>query len=242
MDRLLVLWHHNGDRGAREELVRRFLPLARNLASGYTGSSGPLEDLAQVAALGLLAAIDRFEPKRGIPFVAFAVPTILGELKRHLRDHCWSMHVPRSTKELALEVARARDALAASLRRSPSLSELAEALALSPAQVCNGFLAGACYRILSIDAAVGSGEAHPKSIAETHGTVDDGYDLVDAVASWRSAIKQLPADDRRLLSLRFVHELTQTETAAQIGTSQMTVSRLQRRAMGQFHELVGATP
>ncbi len=242
MDRLLVLWRDNGDRGAREELVRRFLPLARRLASGYTGSSQPLEDLAQVAALGLLAAIDRFEPKRGIPFGAFAVPTILGELKRHLRDHRWSMHVPRSTKELALDLARARDALAASLRRSPSLSELAEALGLSPVQVCDGFLAGACYRILSIDAPARNGEAHPESIAATRGTVDDGYDLVDAVASWRSAIQQLPADDRRLLSLRFVHELTPTEIAARIGTSQMTVSRFQRRAVGQIRELVGATP
>src|SRR5829696_5195932 len=151
---LLVRYHQHGDLAAREELVERFLPLARDLALRYTYTDEPFDDLLQVASLGLIKAIDRFEPGRGTKFTSYAAPTILGELKRHFRDKGWALHMPRDLQERTLAVSRAREGLSKELGRSPKVREVAEQLGCSVEQVLEAQEAAASYEAASLDAPV----------------------------------------------------------------------------------------
>jgi RNA polymerase sigma-B factor len=231
---LLVRYHKEGDLAAREELVERFLPLARDLALRYTYTDEPFDDLLQVASLGLIKAIDRFEPGRGTKFTSYAAPTILGELKRHFRDKGWSLHVPRDLQERTLAVSRASEVLSTELGRSPKVREVADHLGCSIEQVLEAQEAAASYEAASLNAPTARGDDESATLIEMLGTEDAAYDLVedrDAIASTWLA---LPDVERQVLELRFTQDLTQREIGERIGYSQMHVSRLLRRALNRL--------
>ncbi len=215
---------------ARDELAARYLPLARNLAARYTNPNEPLEDLVQVASLALLRAIDRFSPERGTSFHAFAVPTILGELKRHFRDTGWSVHVPRDAKELALRVDRVSRELTERLGRSPQVDELAQFLGLSVESVLGALEAANAHFGTSLDAPAGGSESDGAPLVEVLGSDDDRLALADTAIDLAAGIRRLPYLERHALSLRFGEDLKQTEIAERLGCSQMQVSRLLARA------------
>jgi RNA polymerase sigma-B factor len=236
-------WRSDGDRAAREQLVVRHLSLARKLATRYGRTQEPFEDLFQVASLGLLKAIDRFDPDRGIAFTSFAVPTILGELKRHFRDKGWAVHLPRGLQELVLRIQDADAKLGSTGRRSPTVGEIADYLNLDPEQVLEGLEAIAAHHATSMDQPIEAGQDEGTSTPhDTVGTVDEGYSLVDTTASLASAVKQLRRADREVLALRFRDDLKQSEIAEKIGVSQMQVSRILRRATDQLRETVDIEP
>jgi RNA polymerase sigma-B factor len=238
--RLLVRYHKEGDLGAREELCERFLPLARDLALRYTYTDEPFDDLLQVASLGLVKAIDRFEPGRGTKFTSYAAPTILGELKRHFRDKGWSLHVPRDLQERTLAVSRATEVLSTELGRSPKVREVAEHLGCSVEQVLEAQEAAASYEAASLDAPTARGDEESASLVELLGGEDSAYELVedrDAIASTWLA---LPEVERKVVELRFMHDLTQREIGERIGYSQMHVSRLLRRALNRLESAAAA--
>ena len=230
-DDLLVSYHDDRDAAAREELVRRFLPFARKLALRYVHSREPLDDLVQVASVGLLNAIERFEPGRGKKFTSFAAPTIVGELKRHFRDKGWTVHVPRDLQERALAVTRQTERLSALLGRSPTLDELAEALNCSIEQVMEAIDAAHNYHPASLDAPIANdGEDHC-ALSETLGDDDIGFELAEHRQALATSWATLSDVEREVLGLRLVEELTQREISQRIGCSQMHVSRLLRRSM-----------
>src|SRR6476469_6648427 len=167
--RLLLRYHEQGDAAAREELVERFLPLARQLARRYQRTSEPLDDLMQVASVGLVKAIDRFDPARGTAFSTYAVPTILGELKRYFRDSGWAVHVPRGVQERAMQVDRAVKELSGTLGRSPSVDEVAEQLHISVEDVLEAMEAGLAYEAVSLDAQRAGGDAEGDTFADSLG-------------------------------------------------------------------------
>lgn len=224
-----------GDTAARDELVERLLPLARRLASRYRNSAESRDDLEQVAYLGLLKAIERADPDRG-ELVRFAVPTIMGELKRHFRDHGWTMRVPRSLQERFLEVGDVVERMTASLGRSPTAREIADEMGLPVEDVVEALDAATAYSPVALDAPRRSEDGDDGSFADTLGEVDEGYERVEYGATLAPALRQLPARQREILRLRFDEDLTQSEIAAQIGISQMHVSRLLRRALEQLRE------
>ncbi len=231
-------WHEEGDWTAREELFNRFLPLARKLAGRYTNPHEPLEDLVQVASLGLLGAIDRFEPNRGVRFPAFAIPTILGELKRYFRNTGWSAHVPRGAQEMALRVDRAARQVSAQTGRQPRVEELAEYLEVRPEDVMAGLDAGTAHYSVSLDAPVGSVDNdEPDTLGDSLGRDDDRYGLVETTISLGSAIGRLPYLERQALTLRLDRDMKQTEIARELQCSQMQVSRLLRRAATKLREM-----
>ena len=228
---LLVRYHLEGDLEAREELVKRFLPLARDLALRYSYTDEPFDDLLQVASLGLIKAIDRFEPGRGTKFTSYAAPTILGELKRHFRDKGWSLHVPRDLQERTLAVSRETEALSKRLGRSPKVREVADALGCTVENVLEAQEAAASYEAASLDAPAARDDDESASLVDLLGDEDGAYDLVEDRQAIASTWKALPDVERQVLELRFVHDLTQREIGEQIGYSQMHVSRLLRRAL-----------
>jgi RNA polymerase sigma-B factor len=237
---LFISWQRDGDVAARDALVERFMPLARSLARRYDRSSEPFDDLVQVACLGLVKAVDRFDIERGHAFASFAVPTILGELKRYFRDSGWAIHVPRGPQERALKVEDARQRLTLRSGRSPTVSEIAEYLELSIEDVLEALQAAQAYDALSLDAPRPSREGDSETYGESLGEEDDRFELVDADVTVAEALRQLPARERRVLQLRFVEDLTQTEIAKRVGVSQMQVSRLLRRALDQLRQITGA--
>ena len=235
---LVIRWREHDDEAAREELLARFLPLARKLAGRYANPHEPLEDLVQVATLGLLGAIDRFDPGRGVRFPAFAVPTILGELKRYFRNTGWSAHVPRGAQEMALRVDRAARQITATSGRHPRVEELAEFLEVTPEDVLTGLDAGAAHYSISLDAPVSTSEdEEPDALVESIGRVDDRYGLVETTVALSAALARLPYLERRALQLRLEHDLKQTEIADTLGCSQMQVSRLLRRAASRVRDM-----
>jgi RNA polymerase sigma-B factor len=234
---LFLRWQRDQDRAARDELVHRFSPLARKLARRYTGANEPFDDLFQVASYGLLKALDRFDPERGVTFSSFAVPTIVGELKRYFRDLGWSAHVPRSAQELALKVQSAEDTLATSTGRSPTVHELAQYMELSIEQVLDGLEAAAAHHSASLEVPLDDGDGDPGTLADTLGVEDAGFALVENSATVAAAMNLLSAREQQVLMLRFFEERTQSEIAEVIGVSQMQISRILRRAITRLTEL-----
>ena len=236
---LAALWRRRGtDPAARAALAERFMPLARSLARRYERSSEPLDDLVQVASLGLVKAIERFDPSRGNAFVSFAVPTILGELRRYFRDCCWDVHVPRGAQERALKLEEAQYRLTGDLGRSPTAIELAQYLEVDVEQVLDAMQASHAYGVVSLDSprTSTSGE-EGGTVGDSLGEIDDRYVLVEDGATIAGALKHLSARERTVLELRFGADLTQSEIAARIGVSQMHVSRLLRHAVEQVRIL-----
>jgi RNA polymerase sigma-B factor len=233
--RLLLRYHREGDLAAREELALRFLPLARQLASRYRHAGESLEDLIQVASLGLLKAIDRYDPGRGEGFARYAVPTMLGELKRHFRDKGWSVHVPRATQELALRVSEALGSLPARLGRAARPRDVASELGASVEEVLEAMEATAAYGSTSLDAPrPSSGEEGPWTYGDQLAEEDRGFELVEIGETLRGSLAALPERERFILRLRFERDMTQAEIAELIGVSQMHVSRLLRRSLDRL--------
>ena len=233
---LLTRYHQQGDLAARDELIRRSLPLARQLARRYRHASEPLDDLEQVASIGLVKAIDRFDPSRGTAFSSYAIPTILGELKRYFRDSAWAVHVPRSVQERVMRVNQTVDDLSRMSGRSPSAGEVAEAIGASGEEVLEAMEAAVAYDAVSLEAPRAADPSDGDSFADTLGVDDRSYDLVEYGAAISETLKALPERDRLVLHLRFIEDLTQSEIAARVGVSQMHVSRLIRRALLRLRE------
>ena len=234
---LFAQWRDHGDQRARQELVERFLPLARKLARRYSGAREPFDDLLQVASLGLVKAVDRFDPARGTAFSSFAVPTILGELKRYFRDLGWSVHVPRGAQEMALRVEDGYQKLTVKHGRAPSVGMLAEYMELSIEDVLEGLETAAAHHSVSLDAPHDDGEGGSGTLVDTFGEDDKRFELVEASVTISAAARSLSARERRVLILRFVEDRTQTQIAELIGVSQMQVSRILRGALEKLREL-----
>ncbi len=225
------------DPAIREELVRRYLPFAKSLALRYRGASESFDDLLQVASLGLVNAIDRFDPARGTPFTAFASPTILGELKRHFRDRVWTVRVPRGLHDRMAEVEKAIAALTVQLQRSPSVGEIAARMEVDPADVLEVLEANHNRRPLSLDRPVG-GDEDESPASEWVGDEDAGFELVEDKLALEGVLPHLDERERLVLQLRFVEDMTQSQIAERIGHSQMHVSRILRRTLERIREEV----
>jgi RNA polymerase sigma-B factor len=238
---LFERWQRGRDATAREELVERSLPLARKLARRYGGAREPFEDLLQVASLGLVKAVDRFDCTRGTAFSSFAVPTIMGEIKRYFRDQGWAVHVPRGAQERAVKVEDARQRLSARSGRAPTVSELAEYLELSLEDVLDALETSRAHYAASLDAPTDDGESEGGSVVDTIGAEDPRLRLADTRISVRTAARHLSDREREVLALRFVHDMTQTQIARQIGVSQMQISRILRRSIARLGELTGGS-
>jgi RNA polymerase sigma-B factor len=234
---LFERWQRLGDYTARDELVRRFMPLAHKLARRYIRSSEPYDDLVQVACLGLVKAVERFDPSRGYAFTSLAVPTILGELKRYFRDASWAVHVERGAQERARQITSARLALSARAGHAPTVGELCQYLELTEEEVVDGLQISEAYDAVSLDAPPPGGGEGLASRLETIGEQDEQLALVDDAATIFAAARHLPMRERQVLYLRFGEDLSQTEIARRIGVSQMQVSRLLRRALHRLREL-----
>jgi RNA polymerase sigma-B factor len=231
-------YRETGDQLARERLVHAHLPLARHLAGRYARGLEPFDDLFQVACLGLVKAVDRYDPDRGSCFSSYAVPTITGELKRHFRDKTWIVRVPHSVHDLALRVRSATDRLAPGLDHAGSVRALADALGAHEDEVRRGLQALAAYQVSSLEAP-GDG-ADGTTLADALGDHDDGYHRVEERAEIDDLLRCLTARERNVLHLRFDNDLTQQEIADRLQISQMAVSRLLRRCLPQLRRLAEA--
>lgn len=236
---LLAEYHEQPDAVVLEELVARFEPLARSVARRYHARGEPLDDLTQVAMVGLLKAIERFDPTRGFAFSSYAMPTMLGELKRYFRDSAWAVHVPRGVKERAVELARTTDELASQLGRSPSLTELAEALGASEEQTLEAIEAYHGRHAAPLDPGPDDDEATTLSPGQLLGAEDERLEQAEYLSVIAAGVETLSESDRLILFLRFGRDLTQSEIAARIGTSQMQVSRLLRAAIEKIRRASG---
>ena len=216
-------------RRIREQIIKECLPMARREAARYRHSGESMEDLVQVATLGLIQAVDRYEPDRGVPFRHFAAPTISGELKRHFRDKGWSVRVSRRVQELHQVISRAEPTLAQELRRTPTVADLAGHLQLSQADVRAGLYGAAAYRARSLNYRVGEDDV--TELGDLLGGDDRDLEAVADIEALRTSLLLLPPRLRHVLGLRFEQNLTQVQIAQQIGVSQMHVSRLIGRAL-----------
>jgi RNA polymerase sigma-B factor len=217
----------------RDDLTRRHLPLAEHLAARFLGRGEPQDDLVQVATIGLLKALDRFDPTRGVPFGAYAVPTMLGEIKRHFRDRGWAMRVPRRIQEAGRALGDAREALTHELGRAPTIAELAERTGYDAEDVVDVLESANAYSTLPLD--TGS----PTSPVASLGADDDALQNVENREALRPLLAGLAARERRILALRFVRGMSQSQIAAEIGISQMHVSRLLTRTLAELREGLG---
>src|SRR5262245_44277270 len=215
-------YRRTGDRAIRNEIVEEYAPLAYGCARRFANRGEPIDDLRQVALLGVLKAVERFDPERGLPFPAFAVPTVLGELRRHFRDKGWMMRVPRRLQELHLQLDEVITALSQRYGRAPTTAEVAEAAGTAEEDVLEAMEAGHCYRPTSIDAA--APDTEPAS--STLGTRDRRFAAVEDRAMITHLLERLSPRERRVVYLRFFEDRTQSEIAKEIGVSQMHVSRL----------------
>ena len=228
-----------GDAAARAQLIERHLPLARKLAMRYRTRQEPLDDLYQVACLGLVKAVDGFDPSRGFSFTSYAVPTILGEIKRHFRDRTWSTHVPRSMQERSMSVEAAVERLSNERGHSPSVAEIAEATQWSHEEIVEALEAGRAYSAGSLDAPLRSEDGDAEALGATLGTEERGFEMAEYGAAIAPALAQFADRDRLALHLRFVEDLTQAEIGERLGVSQMQVSRILRRCLTELREAAG---
>lgn len=225
------------DAQAREELLAEFTPLALSLARRYVRSSESLEDLRQTALLGLVKAADRFDPAHGVGFATFAIPTILGELRRYFRDCGWSVRVPRRDQERALAIRGAEEQLSRESGRPPTVNRIAELLELDVEQVLDGLQVLNAYRASSLDA-----PAEEAGYAASAGRVDENYERVERRMLLSKALRTLPRRDIAILRMRFIDELSQSQIGARLGISQMQVSRLLQRIFGDLRRVIERGP
>jgi len=231
---LLRAYHERGDLAARDKLVEANLPLARAIARRYVGRGEQLDDLVQVASIGLIKAIDRFDLERGVFFRTYAVPTIVGEIKRHFRDRAWAVHVPRRLKELNQMLSSLIRDLSAQLERSPTIGELAEAAGIEEEEVLEAIESGRAYTAESLSAPADEGSELDRM--QTLGAVEEAFERTEDQHLLASGLEVLGEREQRIIQLRFYAGLTQTQIANELGISQMHVSRLIRRALETMRE------
>lgn len=219
----------------REELINRCIPLADHIARKFSGRGEPFDDLTQVARVGLVHAVDRFDVSRGSNFLSFAVPTIMGEVRRYFRDNTWAMRVPRRVKETHLRIGAAIDSLSQSLGRSPTAKEIANLLEIHPDEVTQAVIAGNAYQPSSIDA-VSVGRDTEASLLDTLGEEESQFDRVEEYVAIRPLLAGLPERERRILTMRFFESMTQTQIAQRMGISQMHVSRILAKTLARLRE------
>lgn len=219
----------------RQELINRCIPLADHIARKFSGRGEPFDDLTQVARVGLVHAVDRFDVSRGSNFLSFAVPTIMGEVRRYFRDNTWAMRVPRRVKETHLRIGAAIDSLSQSLGRSPTAKEIAAELEIHPDEVTQAVIAGNAYQPSSIDA-VSVGRDTEASLLDTLGEEESQFDRVEEYVAIRPLLAGLPDRERRILTMRFFESMTQTQIAQRMGISQMHVSRILAKTLARLRE------
>ncbi|MBO0708669.1 MAG: SigB/SigF/SigG family RNA polymerase sigma factor [Candidatus Dormibacteraeota bacterium] len=220
----------------KDELVRAYEGLVYFLARRFQNRGEPLDDIAQVGFLGLIKAIDRFDPDLGNEFTTFATPTIAGEIKRYFRDKGWSIRFPRRLQELHQQVVRSNEELKNQLGRQPTVQELADRLGVETNDVLESMEFGAVHTPLSIDATVDRNEGEGRQLAETVGGSDENLDRVEMRDVLKRAMAHLSEREQKILAMRFIDEMSQAEVAKRLGISQMHVSRLQRAATDQLRE------
>jgi RNA polymerase sigma-B factor len=219
----------------RDELVRMHLPLVEYLARRFRNRGEPLEDLVQVATIGLIKSVDRFDLERGVEFSTYATPTIVGEIKRHFRDKGWAIRVPRRLQELKLTLTKATGELSQTLGRSPTVAELAKHLSLSEEEILEGLESANAYSAISLDA-TDSGDDDSPAVSDSLGMVDEALEGVEYRESLKPLLDKLPPREKKILVLRFFGNMTQSQIAAELGISQMHVSRLLARTLAQLRE------
>lgn len=240
-DEELIRRHREGDRAALEELTARYRPLAIGLARRYAYTSETADDLEQVACIGLVAAINRYDVERGKSLRAFAVPTILGELRRHFRDTGWSVHMPRPLQERARDVREMTNKMTMELQRSPTPREVAARMELSVEDVLESRAVRRAYSPDSLDAPPTPGDDDaPRSWDAIHGCEEEGYARVETHTMLDRAVSALPEREQRIIQLRFGAELSQAEIGSALGISQMHVSRLLRRSLDRVGAIMSA--
>ena len=216
----------------RESAIEAWLPLARHLANRYSGRGEPTDDLVQTATVGLIKAVDKFDPDRGVDFAGYAIPTIIGEIKRHFRDRTWSVRVPRRLQELRLAITEANSTLTHSLGRSPTVADIAAHLGITEEDVLEGLEGARAYSATSLSTPI-SADGNTE-LGDTLGGEDHEYELAETRVALGPALARLEEREQRILMLRFYGNLTQSQIAEQIGISQMHVSRLLSRALGKL--------
>jgi RNA polymerase sigma-B factor len=231
IDERFAVYRRSGDRRLRDELVEEHAPLAHFLARRFANRGEPVDDLVQVALVGLLKAVERFDPDRGLQFSTFATPTILGELKRHFRDRGWAVRVPRRVQELHLQLGRIVATLGQEHGRSPTPAEVAERAAVSEEEVLEAMEAGSLYRLVSLDGPATRDDDETSELVSCLGDEDAAFEQIEHRAELDDLLGVLPDRERRIVELRFFEGMTQSEIAERVGVSQMHVSRLLARSL-----------
>jgi RNA polymerase sigma-B factor len=229
---------HPSKAGLRDRAIEAWLPLARHLANRYSGRGEPADDLQQVAVVGLIKAVDRFDAERGIDFAGFAIPTIVGELKRHFRDRTWSIRVPRRLQELRLAITGANNTLSHTLGRSPTVADIAAHLDITEEEVLEGLEGARAYNSTSLSTPVA--EDSVTTLADTLAEEDAGFELAEMRVALGPALNALDEREQKIIGLRFYGNRTQSEIAEQIGISQMHVSRLLTKALAKLRRQIGS--
>jgi RNA polymerase sigma-B factor len=222
----------------RDAIVERCLPLADNIARRFKNRGEPNEDLVQVARVGLVNAVKRYDPSIGVDFLAFAVPTMVGEVRRHFRDHGWSVKVPRRLKDLSLQLRRSREELSGTLGRAPTATEIAAHMGVDRDEVVQAQIASSAYSTLSSDVPLSSSPDDSRSMSDGFGELDANLDRVLDVEILRPLLARLPEREQTVLRLRFFGNMTQTQIAARVGISQMHVSRLLSQSLATMRRQV----
>jgi RNA polymerase sigma-B factor len=231
IDERFALYRRSGDRRLRDDLVEEHAPLAHFLARRFANRGEPVDDLVQVALVGLLKAVERFDPGRGLQFSTFATPTILGELKRHFRDRGWAVRVPRRVQELHLQLGRIVATLGQEHGRSPTPAEVAERAGVSEEEVLEAMEAGSLYRLVSLDGPATRDDDETSELVSCLGDEDGAFEQIEHRAELDDLLGVLSDRERRIVELRFFEGMTQSEIAEQVGVSQMHVSRLLARSL-----------
>ena len=224
----------------RARAIEAWLPLAQHLAHRYSGRGEPSDDLVQTAAIGLIKAVDKFDPTRGVDFAGYAIPTIIGELERHFRDRTWDIRVPRRLQELRLSISEANSKLLQTLGRSPTVTDIATHLGITEEEVLEGLEGARAYNAVSLSTPTGDGE-RATELGDMLGGVDGEFELAELRVALGPALATLDEREQKILTLRFYGNLTQSQIAEQIGVSQMHVSRLLARALTKLRGQLAET-
>lgn len=235
---LFRLYKEKGDEEARDQLIVSHLNLVRFLASKFKNRGEPLDDLVQVGTIGLIKAIDRFDPERGLEFTTYATPTILGEIKRHFRDKGWSIRVPRRLQELSAKVNQATDELTVELQRSPSVEEIAAKLGVGAEEILEAMESSGAYTSVSLEAGGSSEDDEAPALIDRLGSVDEDLDASDDRMVIDDAISDFSPREQEIVRMRFIDDLTQVEIAKRLGVSQVQVSRLLRRTLRKIQDKI----
>ena len=227
-----------GDMDAREKLVMSHLNLVRFIANKFKNRGEPIDDLIQVGYLGLIKAIDRFDPSRGLEFTTFATPTIMGEIKRHFRDKGWSVRVPRRLQELSAKVNQATDTLTSQLQRSPTIAEIADYLDATVDEVLEAMESSSAYSSVSLEAPSGADDDDTPSVIDRYATEDSDLAFTDDRIIIEEALASFSPRERDVIEMRFLKGMTQIEIAEKLGISQVQVSRLLRRTLKKIQDKI----